>query len=93
VLAVSGQGASHGIYVPASILRFGSRLGLDVRALSACLDDPAIAAEVRTETAAGIAAGLDAAPAVIVRRGGTEVARFTGTLDVAKILAAIDAEG
>ena len=90
VLAVSARGQDSGIYTPASILRFGARLGLDVRALSDCLDDPAIAQAVEADTADGTTAGLTAGPAVIVRRAGTEVARFSGELDVAKITAAID---
>lgn len=93
VLAVSGQGAGKGIYTPVNILRFGSRLGLDVRALSGCLDDPNMAAAVKAETAEGTAAGLTAGPSVVVRRNGTEIARFIDDLDVAKILAAIDAAG
>lgn len=91
VLASSAQGPGAGIYTPRNLLRFGSRLGLDIQALSACLDDPAVAADVATDTAAGTAAGLEAAPAVVVKRGDTELARFTGTLDVTAILAAIDA--
>jgi protein-disulfide isomerase len=93
VLAVSAQGSGAGIYTPRNILRFGARLGLDVQALSACLDDPAVAADVRADTAAGTAEGLTAGPAVVVKRGDVELARFTGTLDAAKILAAIDAAG
>jgi protein-disulfide isomerase len=93
VLAVSAQGAQAGIFTPRNILRFGSRLGLDIEALNACLDDPAVSADVGAETAGGTAEGLSAAPAVIVRKGDVEVARFTGTLDVAAILAAIDGAG
>ncbi len=90
VLAAAAQGADAGIFTPRNILRFGSRIGLDIGALSACLDDPAVAADVTADTAAGVAAGLSSPPAVIVRRGGLEVARFSGTLDVTAILAAID---
>lgn len=93
VLAVSAQGAGKGIYTVNAILRFGSRLGLDVRALSTCLDDPGVATAVKVETASGTGIGLAGGPAVIVLKGATEVARFTGTLDVTKILAAIDAAG
>ncbi len=90
VLAAAAQGAGAGIFTTRNILRFGSRMGLDVSALSACLDDPAIVADVTEDTAAGDAAGLSNPPAVVVRRGGLEVARFSGTLDVTAILAAID---
>lgn len=93
VLAVSGRGAGSGLYTPDSILRFGSRLGLDVKAFGACLDDPVVAADVRAETATGKAAGLTAGPAVVIVSGGAVVARFTGTLDAAKILAAVDGAG
>jgi protein-disulfide isomerase len=90
VLAVSARGQGAGIYTPTSILRFGARLGLDVRALSDCLDDPAIGSAVAAETAEGAADGLIAGPVVIVRTASTEVARFSGELDVAAITAAID---
>ncbi len=93
VLAASAQGQGAGIYTIRNILRFGARIGLDIGALSACLDDPAVAADVAADTTAGVAAGLSSAPAVVVRRGGVEVARFTGTLDVAAILASIDGAG
>ena len=93
VLAVSAQGAGQGIYTPVNILRFGARLGLDIRALSGCVDDPNTAADVRAETAKGTAAGLTAGPSVIVLLNGTVIARFTGDLDVPEILAAIDAAG
>jgi protein-disulfide isomerase len=90
VLSVSARGQGQGIYTPVSLLRFASRLGLDVRAMSDCLDDPAVSADVRAETATGTAGGLTSAPAVVVLAGTKEVARFTGELDVTKILAAID---
>jgi len=93
VLSVSAQGAQAGIFTPDNILRFGSRIGLDVRALNTCIDDPAVSEEIRAETAEGTAAGLTEAPAVVVRKGDQEVARFSGTLDVAAILAAIDGAG
>ena len=90
VLAAAAQGAGAGIFTTRNILRFGSRMGLDISALSACLDDPAVTADITTDTVAGGAAGLSDPPAVVVRRGGLEVARFSGTLDVTAILAAID---
>ena len=91
VLAVSGQGAGTGLYTPATILRFVARMGMDVRSIDTCLADPSVAAAVRAETAAGVAAGLTAGPAIVVLRGGKEASRFTGAIDVAKVLAAIDA--
>ena len=93
VLAAAAQGQGAGIYTTRNILRFGSRIGLDISALSGCLDDPAVASAIAADTAAGEAAGLSIAPAVVVRRGGIEVARFTGTLDVTAILASIDGPG
>jgi protein-disulfide isomerase len=90
-LALSARGAGSGIYTETSLLRFAARLGLDIRAFSTCLDDPVVAADVRAETAEGTTAGLTGSPAVVVRKGGTEVARFTGSLDVAEVVAAIDA--
>ena len=93
VLAVSGQGAGKGIFTVGNVLRFGARLGLDIRALSSCMDDPNLASDVRAETAQGTAAGLTAGPSIRVLKDGREVARFSGTLDVAKITGAIDAAG
>ena len=91
ILSVNAQGAGSGIYVPANLLRFASSLGLDVQALSACLDDPAVAAEVTAETARGTALGLTAGPSVVIRAGDREVGRFSGALDTEAVLAAIDA--
>ncbi len=93
VLAASGRGAGQGVYTATSILWFAAKLGLDVPALSDCLDDPAVLADVKAETAIGTADGLAVAPAVIIRKGDQEVARFSGELDVAKIVKAIDAAG
>jgi protein-disulfide isomerase len=92
-LASSGQGPNSGIYTATAILRFASRLGFDIAPLSECLDDPAMLAEIEAETAIGTGDGLAAAPAVIIRKGDREVARFSGELDVAKIVKAIDAAG
>lgn len=91
VLSVSAQGDGQGIFVNRNLLRLGARLGLDIPAFDTCLADPSVAAAVTTETGAGTALGLKAGPAVIVRVGDREVARFTGTLDMKKVLAAIDA--
>jgi protein-disulfide isomerase len=93
VLAVSAQGAGSGLYTPRTILRFASRIGLDVEAMNTCLDDPSVAADVRAETATGTTEGLTSAPAIVVRAGGREVARFSGTLEVPAILKAVDAAG
>jgi protein-disulfide isomerase len=90
VLSASGQGADAGIYTPQSIIRVSGQLGLDVRALDTCLDDPSGPTAIRAETAEAIASGIAGGPTVVVRTGDTEVGRFTGPLDVAKILAAID---
>jgi len=93
VLSASAQGPGSGIYTPLNLLRFGTQLGLDIRALDACMSDPATAQAIRDETASGQELGLDSGPAVIVSRGGAEVARFSGTIDVQEVLAAIDGEG
>ncbi len=91
VLSVSAQGPGMGIYVTHNLLRLGARLGLDIIALNTCLSDAAIAAQVTAETSQGQAIQLTKAPAVIIRSGNKEVGRFSGALDVAKVLAAIDA--
>jgi protein-disulfide isomerase len=91
VLSVSAQGKDAGIYTPENLLRLASQLGLDVAAFNACLSDPSIAQAVRDETAAGKAAGLAEGPAIVISAGGKETARFSGTLDAAKVLAAVDA--
>ncbi len=91
VLSVSAQGPGKGIFITRNLLRLGARLGLDIDALNPCLSNPAIAALVTTETAQGQSILLTEAPAVIIRAGGKEVVRFSGSLDVAKVLAAIDA--
>ncbi len=92
-IASAASGAGSGIFTPQVVLRFGARLGLDVSALSTCIDDPSVTAAVRSETAEGSALGLTAGPAVIVKVNGTEISRFTGDLDPSAILKAIDAAG
>lgn len=92
VLSSAAQ-AGAGVFTPLNLLRFGAQLGLDVRALDACLNDPGTAQAVRDETAAGQALGLEAAPTVIVSRDDREVGRFSGPLDLAQVLAAIDGSG
>jgi protein-disulfide isomerase len=91
VLSTAGQGAGAGIFVTDNLLRLASQLGLDVKAFDACLADPATAAAVRDETAKGKSLGLSAGPTVVVSAGGREAARFSGTLDTVKVLAAVDA--
>lgn len=91
ILAVSAQGAGTGILDVDNILTFAARLGLHVAALDTCLADASVTDQVAADTAAGQALGLDAGPAVIVRRGDAEVARYTGELDAAAILTALDA--
>jgi len=91
ILSVSAQGAGAGIYTPDNLLRLASRLGLDVKALDTCLADPTVAADTKAETAQGTALGLTAGPSVVIRVGDREVGRFSGALDTAKVLAAIDA--
>ena len=91
ILSVSAQGAGAGIYTPASLLKFGSRLGLDIEALDTCLADPVVAADVTAETTKGTALGLTAGPSVVIRVGDREAGRFSGALDTKTVLAAIDA--
>jgi protein-disulfide isomerase len=93
VLASAGRGADSGLFTTSNLLRFGSQLGLDVRALNACLEDEAVADGVRQETAAGTGAGLRDAPVVVVRRGETELGRFAAPLDVPAIIAVLDEAG
>ena len=91
VLSVSAQGPGKGIYVTRNLLRLGARLGLDIQALNTCLGNPAVAALVATETSEGRTILLSEAPAVIILVGNKEITRFSGGLDVTKVLAAIDA--
>jgi protein-disulfide isomerase len=92
ILAVSARGAGAGVFNTRSLLWLAAKLGWDVTALDACMGDPATAAAVRAETAVGTASGLTVAPAVVVKVGNREVARFSGSsLNVAKVLAAVDA--
>jgi protein-disulfide isomerase len=91
ILASAARGKDAGIFTPENLLRVVAQLGMDVRAFDACLSDPATVQAVKDETAEGQAAGLTAAPVIIVSSGGTETARFSGPPDAAKVLAAIDA--
>ncbi len=93
VLAGAAQGADAGVFTTLNVLRFASRLGLDIAALSDCLDDPTTSGAVRSDTAAGTALGLTTGPAVVVKVGDREVARFEGQIDAAKVLKAIDDAG
>jgi len=90
IIAINAKGADTGIFVTDTMLRVASQLGLDVVAFDACLASPGTAEAVKAETAEGVALGIEAGPAVIVRQGDTEVARFTGTVDPAAVLKAID---
>jgi protein-disulfide isomerase len=91
ILSISGQGAGSGIYSPRNLLRLVAQLGMDVPAFDACLEDPSVAQAVRDETAQGSADAMTAGPVIVVTRDGKESARFSGTLDTAKVLQAIDA--
>jgi len=91
IVASAAQGANSGVFTERAMLWLGAKLGYDVSALDACMSDPATAAAVKAETATGTAEGLTATPAVIVRVGGREVARFSGSsMDATKVLAAVD---
>lgn len=85
-----GGGTGLGVFIDSNLLRLGSRIWLDMVAFDACLRDVAVAAEVQAETADGRARGYDAAPVVVVRAGETEVARFTGTIDTAAVIEAVE---
>jgi len=92
ILGSSAAGANAGVFTTKALLWLSAKLGWDVTKLDACLADPATAAAVQADTAVGTGLGLTAAPAVIVKRGSKEVARFSGSsLDATKVLAAIDA--
>jgi protein-disulfide isomerase len=92
IAGASAQGANAGVFDAKSLLWLGAKLGFDVPALDACMADPATASAVRSETAIGTGIGLTAAPAVVVKTGGKERARFFGSsLDQSKVLAAVDA--
>lgn len=91
ILSVSAQGVGAGIYTSDNLLRLIAQLGMDVRAFDACLGDPAVTGAVKDETAQGKADGMTAGPVIVVSAGGTETDRFSGALDIAKVLAAIDA--
>jgi protein-disulfide isomerase len=92
ILASAARGAGAGIFTQRTLLWLAAKLGWDVAALDACMNSPATASAVQDETAAGKGLGLTTAPAVVVRAGGKEVARFAGSsLNVAKVMAAVDA--
>lgn len=91
ILGSAAQGPNAGVFSSRGLLFLGAKLGYDVKALDACMADPATAAAISAETTTGTSLGLGSAPAIIVKVGGVEAARFTGTLDAAKVLAAIDA--
>jgi len=92
ILSSSAEGANAGVFTNRSLLWLAAKLGWDVAALDTCLADPATASAVNAETAVGTGLGLTAAPAVVVKRGDKEIGRFSGSsLDMAKVLAAIDA--
>lgn len=92
ILGAAARGANAGVFNDRSLLWLAAKLGFDVRALDTCMADPATTAAVRAETAVGTGLGLTAAPAVIVKAGDAEAARFSGSsVDPAKVLAAVDA--
>lgn len=94
ILASSGGGGTGlGVFIDSNLLRLGSRIRLDVVAFDACLQDAAVAAEVRAETGDGRARGYEAAPVVVVRAGDREVARFAGTIDAAAVVDAVEGAG
>jgi protein-disulfide isomerase len=90
VLAVNAQGAGSGIWVTDVLLRVAAQLGLDVAAFDRCLADPAVSAAVKAETAEGTQLGLDKGPAVVILKGGEEVARFSGAIDAKAVTDALD---
>jgi protein-disulfide isomerase len=90
VLAVNAQGAGSGIFTADVMLDVAVKLGLDIKAFDACTADPATAAAIADESAQGRALGLEAGPAVRVMRGDEEVTRFTGPIDAAAVIKAID---
>ena len=90
ILGANAPGPDAAVYTTDTLLRVATQLGLDIKAFDACLANPATAQAVIAETATGKAAGMTEGPTVVISAGGKEVARFSGTLDDAKVLAAID---
>jgi protein-disulfide isomerase len=90
ILSVNAQGGGSGIYTTDVMLRIASQLGLDVKRFDTCLASPGIAEAVRLETEDGKALGLQKGPAVVVRKDGKEIARFTDAIDATAVIAAID---
>jgi protein-disulfide isomerase len=90
VLAAAGSGPDNQVFVPDTLLRLASQLGLDVKSFDFCMQDPATLAMIEADTEAGRAIGLQSGPAVVIVSGGLEAARFEGSLVASSVLAAID---
>ncbi len=74
LLFASQQGENQGAFARANLVALANIASLDVKAFSACLDDPAQAKAVADETAQGKALGVVSTPTMrIVGPGGTRV--------------------
>lgn len=93
VLQASGQGVEAGVFTRENLTFFVTRLGFDVSAFDACMDDPAVADAVEAETASATAAGVSEAPALVIRSGDRVVEVLQGTIAAADLEAAIEAAG
>jgi len=89
VLLASGQGVEAGVFTRDNLTRFAVRVGFEVRAFDACLDDPTVLAAVRADSASAEAAGVTAAPALVIRAGDRVVEILQGTIAAAEVEAAI----
>lgn len=93
VLLASGQGVDADVFTRDNLLRFAVRLGFEVRAFDACLDDPTVLKAVRDDSASAEDVGVTSAPALVVRAGGRVVEVLQGTIAPADVEAAIAAAG
>lgn len=89
LLLASQQGENQGAFARERLLNLGDFAGLEATAFEACLDDPAIRAEVEAETAAGRSVGISSTPTWrIVGPGGAVM--VTGLKPITEIEAAFE---
>ena len=81
-----GTTENSGAFAPQRLIAMADLLGLDQAAFSSCLADPAVAAAVATETAAGQQAGVTSTPTTFIN--GTPV---VGLKDYATMASLIEA--
>lgn len=80
------NGENQGAFSPDRLKAVAASIGLDEAAFAACLDDHATLVQVLDDTSAGVRAGIESTPTIVVNGN-----RFLGVPDVAKFLATIDA--